>query len=355
MLGLKFEVKKRLTFPRYTGYLVPSLSIVAALLAGSVLLLGIGINPLLAYREMFLSAFGSKHSLGETIVKATPLILCGLGTAVAFLSGFWNIGAEGQLQMGALAATWAALTFSDSPGIALIPLMIAVGFLSGGAWGMIPAFLKVKLGADEILTTLMMNYIAVLGVFYFIYGPWRDPMAYGNPRSPLFSTTALMPRLPGTRVHLTVLLALLLAVLCYVFFRKTKRGLELRVIGENPSAAKYAGINIFRNLIFVMLISGGISGIAGMGEVAGVHQCLPRGFSPGYGYTAIIVTWLAKRNPIAIPFVAFLLGGLINGGYGIQMEFGIPIALVNALQALILFFVLGFDILHHYEIIIRRE
>jgi len=146
-----------------------------------------------------------------------------------------------------------------------------------------------------------------------------------------------------------------IAFVCYVFFWKTKRGFELRVIGENPSAAKYAGINIFRNLILAMLISGGICGIAGVGEVSGVHQCLPRYFSTGYGFTAIIIVWLAKLNPIAVVLVAFLFGGLLNGGYGIQIELGVPISLINAIQALILFFVLGFDVLSNYKITIRRS
>lgn len=353
--SIEIEFRKRARRPRYLTYLVPFIAVVAALLAGAVVLLAAGVDPLTAYLALFSSAFGNPHSLSETVVKATPLMLAALGTAITFLAGFWNIGAEGQLQIGALAATWVAITSPSMPAFALIPYTMLVSFIAAGVWGMIPAILKIKLGADEILTTLMMNYVAILAVFYFIYGPWRDPAAYGNPRTPLFPDPARIPTIPGTRIHLTVFAALGIAVLLYWLLRRTKFGLEIRIIGGNKDAARYAGINVFKNLLLVTLIGGGIAGLAGMGEVCGLHVCLPRDFSPGYGYTAVVVAWLAKLNPLTIPISAFLFGGLINGGYGIQMVFAVPIALVNAIQALVLFFVLALNIFYEYKVIVRRR
>ena len=353
--SITIELKKRALRPGYLAYLIPLMAVVLALMAGAVVLLFAGLNPLLAYATLFSTAFGTPYALSETVVKATPLMLAALGTAITFRAGFWNIGAEGQLQMGALAATWAALTFSDAPVFLLLPCIFLSTFLAGGAYAMIPAIFKAKLGADEILTTLMMNYVAILIVFYFIYGPWRDPLAYGNPRTPLIAEAARIPAVPGTRIHLTVLVGIAIAVLLYYLLQRTKFGLEIRVIGGNREAATYAGINIFRNLLLVTLIGGGIAGLAGMGEVSGLFFCLPKNVSPGYGYTAIVVAWLAKLNPLAIPVAAFLFGGLINGGYGVQMVFAVPIALINAIQALVLFFVLALSIFYEYEVIVKRE
>lgn len=348
---MMFKVERRLHPPGHLTYLLPALSIIGALSIGALLLFSIGVNPLRAYIEMFSGAFGSTFALTETLVKAIPLMLAGIAISIAFTASFWNIGAEGQLQLGALGATFIALTFPTLPAPVLIPLMIAVAFIAGGLWGLIPALLKVKMEVDEIVSTIMLNYIAILLVYWFIYWPWLDPLAYGHPRTPLFVDAARMPRLIG-RLHATIFLAIALAILLYVFIRKTRVGYEIRVIGDNPSAAKYAGINIFRKLMLVMLISGGVAGIAGFGEVSGLHNTLLRGFSPGYGYTAIIVAWLARRNPIAVLPIAFLIGGLINGGYTMQYALGIPLGAVFAIQGLILLFIIASEIISHYKITI---
>lgn len=309
----------------------------------------VGMNPLLGYKELFYSGFGNVHALLETISKMIPLTLCALGINLAFRSGFWNIGAEGQLYMGAIGAAFIAFTLSNLPSILLLPCMIAFGFLLGGVWCMIPGVLKYKLGVDEILTTLLLNYIAILFNLYLVYGPWRDPHSM-SAITALFPVAAWMPVIPGTRVHLTWFLIPVLVTLCYLSFFRTKKGFELRVMGSNLHAAKYAGINIFRAAILVTFISGGICGIAGVGEVSGIYKILFAGISPGFGFTAIMICWFAKENFFAIPLVAFLLGGLINGGYGLQMEFGVPVAFVNTLQALILICMLTFEFLYLYEI-----
>jgi simple sugar transport system permease protein len=351
--SFELEFIKRGASPRYLAYLIPVVAVVVALLVGSVLLLVAGVDPLGAYEALFSSAFGSPYSLSESVVQATPLMLAALGTLITFKAGFWNIGAEGQLQMGALAATWATFIFAGYPPIVMIPCIMVFGFLGGGAWGMIPAIFKIKLGADEMLTTMMMNYIAILVVVYFVYGPWRDPSAYGNPRSPLLPVSARLPAIPETRIHLTVFVGLVIAVLLYLVLNRTKLGLEIRIIGASTEAARYAGINAFKDMLIVTLIGGGISGLAGMGQVAGIFFSLPKSVSPGYGYTAIVVAWLARLNPLTIPVSAFLFGGLLNGGYGIQMTFAVPIALVNAIQALVLFFILALSIFYEYKVVLR--
>jgi len=349
----KISVEKRLEVPSLVEFGVTILSIVLGLLLGSILFLIVNIDPLKAYSVLLLGSFGSLHAISETLVKAIPLMLCALGTAVAFKASFWNIGAEGQLQMGAFAATWVALSIGTLPPAITIPIMFLAGFALGGLWGVIPALLKTKLGADEIVTTLMMNFISIFWIYHWIYGPWRDPEAYGVSRSYIFPANAQLPVIPGTRIHLTLFIALAMAVIIYLMLYRTKIGYEIRVVGDNPKAAIYAGMNVTAVVTFVNFICGGLSGIAGVGEVAGVVKALVKGFSPGYGYTAIIIAWLAKLHPIGVVIASILFGGLLVGGHTVQVLFGIPIAIVTAFEALILFCILGGEILKRYRITLR--
>ena len=351
----KIKVEKRLGVSTAVEFGVPIFSIVLGLLLGSILFLIVNINPLEAYSVLLSGSFGSLHAISETLVKAIPLMLCALGTALAFKASFWNIGAEGQLQIGAFAATWVALSIGVLPSAITIPVMFLAGFVLGGLWGAIPAFLKTKLGADEIVTTLMMNFIAIFWVYYWIYGPWRDPEAYGVSRSYIFPDNAQLPIIPGTRIHLTLFIALAAAAIVYLMLYRTKIGYEIRVVGNNPRAAIYAGMKATAVMIFVNFICGGLSGIAGVGEVAGVTKALLKGFSPGYGYTAIIIAWLAKLHPIGVIVASILFGGLLVGGQTVQVLFGIPIAIIMAFEALILFCVLGGEILKRYHITVRWE
>lgn len=352
-MNLVFE--RRLNPSRRIAVLMPIISIVLALVFCGILLALAGANPWETYKAMAIGAFGSVYSLGETLVKAIPLMLTGLAVSIAFRMLFWNIGAEGQLAMGAIGATFVALFVADRlPASLVLPAMFIAAFMAGAVWGLIPATLKAKLGVNEIITTLMMNYIAILLVDYLYVGPWRDPKGFGFPGTALFPEAAWLPRLSG-RMHLGLGFAIVAAFLIWIVLDRTRWGYEIRVIGENPKAARYAGISITRNILLVMLISGGLAGIAGYSEVAGISHRLQKGLTVGYGYTAIIVAWLAKLNPFAVLLVSVLLAGLLVGGDQIQITMGLPASVALVLQGAILFFVLGGEIFVRYHLRIVRE
>ena len=346
--------EKRLTKSKCIDYAVPIISIIMGLLVGSLFLAIAGVNPIEAYYEMAHGAFGTKYGLSETIVKTIPLILTGLAVAVAFRMLIWNIGAEGQLYMGAIGATWAALLFDSHPTYIVLPLMFFAGFLFGGLWGLIPGALKAKWEANEIITTLMLNYVAIHFCDYLVYGPWKDPKGMGFPLTKQFEQTAWLPQYFNTRVHGGIFFALLALIIIYLIMHKSKWGYEIRVIGENIKAARYGGISVVKNILLVMFLSGGLAGLAGMAEVSGIIHRLQHGFSPGYGYTAIIVAWLARLNPVAMVIVAFLFGGLLVGGDQLQLTMKLPGSMTGIIQGTILFFVLGGEIFSRYRIKIKK-
>lgn len=303
-----------------------------------------GIRPHIIFRSIIVSAFGSVYGITETLTKSIPLMLCGVGLSVAFKSSIWNIGAEGQLLMGAIGATWIALyVMPNAPRLVLLVCMFLVGAIFGALWALIPAVLKIKFNLNEIIVSLMMNYISIELVNYLVYGPWRSPFEWGFPYSSKFPINAQIPRLLDTRIHYpTLLLAILFAIFTYILLKRSKFGYEIKVIGENIEAAKYAGLNISKIIIITLLLSGGLAGLAGVGEVAGIHHRLrvASGISPGYGYTAIIVAWLGKLNPLLIVPVSFLFGGLLVGGDSIQVSLGLPGATINFINGLVLIFVI---------------
>jgi simple sugar transport system permease protein len=352
----RYSIERYPVASRTAAIIVPILSIVLALLVGGVVLALAGHNPLTVYNAMLQGAFGSVNGLAETTVKAIPLILAGLGVSVAFRMLLWNIGAEGQLYLGAIFATGLALyIIPTAPAILLIPAMVLAGFVGGALWALIPGALRAFLKVHEIITTLMLNYVAVLLSEWLVHGPWKDPKAFGFPGTPPLPDAAWLPSLGTTRVHLGIFFGLIAAAAIYVILRGTWWGYEIRVIGENERAARYAGINIPRNILLVMALSGGLAGIAGMSEVAGIAHQLQRNLSPGYGFTAIIVAWLAKLNPWMIIVVAFLLAGLLVGGDQLQMSLGLPAAIAPMLQGMILFFLLGSEMLTRYRLVRVRQ
>lgn len=351
-LGIKIE--KQLHTSPLVSFSIPFLAIILALLVEGVFLFLSGYNPLQVYGVLFKGAFGTWYGLSESIVTAIPLILTGLGVSIAFRMVLWNIGGEGQLYMGAFAASWVALSFPDAPAFILQPAMFLAGFIGGALWGLLPALPRALKGVNETLTTLMLNYVAIFWVGYLVYGPWRDPQSFNFPITTEFSKSAVLPHLGNTRIHAGILIALVLVVVVYFVMRHTAWGYEIRVAGESRQAANYAGINVVRNILLVMLISGGLCGLAGYCEVAGIFRRLQHTISPGYGYTAIIVAWLAKLNPWAIVAVAFLFGGLIAGGYTMQAA-GLPSTTVTMLQGVILFFVLGGEIFTRYRIRLYKK
>lgn len=354
----RLRLERRLEQPRWLSLLTPFILIGLALLVGAVLLRWTGANPWSLYRRMALAAFGSAYGWSDTTVKATPLILAGLGVSVAFRARLWNIGAEGQLYLGAFMAAGVALGWLPpaTPMALMLTAMAVAGFLGGALWGLIPGLLKARLNVNEIITTLMLNYVAVLWNNYFVYGPWSER---GFGMSPQFPKSAWLPRLAdfarelpafrGLTTHLGILLGVVLAVVLWIVWRRTKWGFEINVIGDNPRAAHYAGINLPRNIALVLAISGGLAGLAGMCEVAGVVHRLQERFSPGYGFTAIIIAWLAKLNPLAIVLVAYLFGGLLVGADEIQ-----PAGIAQLLQGVILFMVVGGELLLRYRLRVVR-
>lgn len=349
MTTVLFRVEKRMTAPARLKVLVPVAAACAALLFCALFLLLTDRSPAAVYGAMFEGALGSEYGFSETVVKAIPLILCGLGISVAFRMQVWNIGAEGQFYMGAFAATWVALTFPALPILVMLPFMLAMGMVAGALWGVLAAWLRNRFAVSELISTLMMNYIAILWVSYLVYGPWRDPKGLNFPLTAPFPEAAMLPSLGDSRVHAGLLLALVVALLLQFVFRKSRWGYEIRVIGSSPAAARYAGLDIQGNALLVMCVSGALCGLAGMVEVSGIVGKLQAGISPGYGYTAIIVAWLARLHPIAIVLVSFLFAIIQVGGFMVQ-TLGVPAAVATMIQGAILFFVIGADIITQYRI-----
>lgn len=359
-MNARLKIEPRLEVPLWMQIVGTLAAILVALAIGGILLSYGGLNPIVAYRQMFRIGFLDTFSFSDTLVKATPLILAGLGVAIAFRMKLWNIGAEGQLYMGAWAAAGVALKLlsPETPTILMLAAMTVAGFAAGAVWGAIPGILKAKLHVNEIITSLMLTYVAILFTNYFIYGPWA---AGGFGLTPPFPRSAWFPRfldladtfpvLRGMTAHAGIFLGIVAAVILYIIFKRSKWGYELKLIGDNPEAARYAGISISRNIILAMVISGGLAGLAGMSEVAGVVHRLQENFSPGYGFTAIIVAWLARLNPLAVIIVGYLFGGLLVGGDAIQPA-GIPLMI----QGIIMFCVISADLLTRYRVrVIRTE
>jgi len=334
---------------------VPIASILLAIVVGWIFLALSGYDAAETYRRMLQGAFGSPYAISETIVKAIPLALTGLAVSIAFRMKLWNIGAEGQLYMGAFAAGGVVLLLGgDLPSWLLLSIMLVAGFAAGAVWALIPGTLRALWNVNETITTLLLNYVAISWVSYLVFGPWKDPNAMGFPLAPRFPSAAYLPVIPGSRVHIGILVAVIVAIVLYVVLKYTRWGYEVRVTGESTEAARYAGINVARNILLVMLVSGGIAGMTGMIEVSGITHRLQQDISASYGYTGIIIAWLARLNPFTILLVAFLFGALLVGGFGIQ-TLGIPYAIVLMLQGAVLFFLLAGDIMLKYRVTISRE
>lgn len=343
---LQISVTDRTGITPRTSILTVMFSLVAGLGVVSLIFLLSGVNPLYAIFKIFSGSFGSFYGIKETITKAIPLMLIGGGLAVAFRAKFWNIGAESQLLMGAIFGTWVGLNWgSHLPYFLIIPLMFIAGFVGGGLWGAIPAILKIRFAINEVISTLMMNYICAEFLTFLIVGPWKGKTKFGFPYTDDLPDSAILGLLPGSRIHYaTLILAMVSLVLLGMFIYRTRFGYEVRVVGENPDAAKYAGINFFKTTLMIMVISGGVAGLAGIGEVAGLHHHLsyPASISSGYGFTAIIVAWLAKLNPYYVVLSSLFFAGIMVGGDAIQISLRLPAATVEVFNGtLLIFLVMG--------------
>ena len=315
---------------------------VLALLLGAGLILLTGANPLEAYRAMIEGAFGGRRQITETLLKACPLLIIALGLAVAFQSRVWNIGAEGQYFIGALFGGVVALYLSDLPRALLVTTALAAGLLGGALWGLIPALLRVRRGISEIISTLMLNYIAILLVQYLARGPLRDPTGF-LPESAMFSEAARLPILLTPRIHLGVLLALLLVPLVYLLIWRTPLGFRLRAIGGSPNVARFAGINVSLGVVMALVISGALAGLAGVIEVTSLHMRLKGTISGGYGFAAILVALLGRMHPLGILVASVFFAALSIGAESMHTVYGLPSSLAQAIQALIVLLVLGTD------------
>ena len=356
----KISIEPRLAEPPRWYPLALTLSaILLALVIGGLIIAIVGGDPFASYASIAQSSVGSVGVFSDTLVKATPLILVGLACSLAFRMRLWNIGAEGQFFLGAFGASAVVLTpvlpANTSPWI-FIPVMILAGMLFGALWGFIPGFLKARYNVNEIITTLMLNYIAISWNNFFIYKVWSEG---GFQMSKVFPAQAWLPRLTdlsyknakfgGLTVHIGLIFSLVMAFVVWFILYRSRLGYEIRLIGDNPRAAQYAGLNVARNTVIVMMMSGALAGLAGMSEITGVVHRLQGSISPGFGFTGIIIAWLAKLNPFAVVLVSILFGALILAGREIQPS-GIP----KLIQGIILVCLIASDFMLRYRVRIYR-
>ena len=352
-MPLKVEARREIS--RNLLYLTPLLAVGLTVLAGFFLFLAMGYEPLSGLYHFFVSPLLSLYGLSELMLKAAPLIMIGVGLAIGFRANVWNIGAEGQLTVGAVAGGGIALAFWGSEGFWVLPLMCLAGVLGGMAYASIPAFLKTRFGVNEILTSLMLTYVATLFLSTLVYGPWKDPEGFNFPQSRMFTDSALLPIImENTRLHLGAVVALLVAVAAWVLMTFTIIGFEVRVVGQAPAAARFAGFSRKRIIWFSLLVGGGLAGLAGTFEVSGpIGQLIPV-ISPGYGFTAIIVAFLGRLHPLGIIASGLLMALSYIGGENAQVEVGLPQSVTGVFQGLLLFFLLASDFLVRYRVRILR-
>jgi ABC-type uncharacterized transport system permease subunit len=330
----------------------PLIAIVLTLVTMAVLFALLGKNPLTGLSVYFVDPLMDAYSLQEIVVKATPLVLIAVGLSLCYIANVWNIGAEGQFLIGAVCGSWLAVkTHGTDAGVWVLPAMLALGALGGALYALIPALCRVKFGASEILTSLMLVYVAEFVLDYLVRGPWRDPKGYNFPTTAEFDPVATVPILiEGSRVHLGALFALIAVAVAWVLLGRTIKGFEIRVVGAAPRAARFAGFNADRLVIFTFLVSGALAGLAGIIEVAGPVGHLQPNISPGYGFTAIIVAFLGRLNPIGILIAGLFLALTFIGGEQAQIAIKLPLDVTRVCQGILLFYVLACDSLILYRI-----
>lgn len=328
----------------------PLIAAAAMLVTGSILFSFLGQEPLHAFYVYFIKPASTAYGVGELLLKATPLTLCGVGLALGFRANVWNIGADGQLTMGAIAAGCVALYFHEVEAAWVLPLMLLAGALGGMAWAAIPALLRTRFNTSEILVSLMLVYVAYLFLGYLVHGPLRDPEGFNFPQSKMFQDAAMLPLLvEGLRTNGAFLLSLLTVASAWFFCTRTFAGYRMQVSGMAPAAAAYAGFSEKRNVWLAFLISGATAGLAGVGEVAGPIGQLQPSVSPGYGFAAIIVAYVGRLHPLGVFLAALLMSLLYIGGESAQMEMQLPSAITGLFQGLLLFYLLAADLFIHYR------
>ena len=347
---MKIVLEKRNEQSQAMVWLSPVLALAITVVIGGFIFAGLGLDPLKALYIYFVEPVTSLWSIEELIVKAAPLILIGVGLSVCFTANVWNIGAEGQLTVGAIFGSAIPIYFTAWQSPLVLLLMLLLGAVGGALFAAIPALLKNRFGANEILTSLMLVYVAQLLLDWIIRGPWKDPKGFNFPQSVSFEGWQLLPLLGEGRVHIGAIFAIAAAVILWMMMGRSLRGFEIRVIGSSPRAGAFAGFAQKRVIWFCFLLSGGLAGLAGICEVAGPSGQLQPVISPGYGFTAIIVAFLGRLNPIGVIFAGILLAISYLGGEAAQVELGISDKMAQVFQGMLLFLILACETLIHYRI-----
>lgn len=331
--------------------MAPVVALVLTLLSGLVLFGVLGVPIGEAFYAFFIEPLTSTYGIAELGVKAAPLIMIGVALSVCFRAGVWNIGAEGQFILGGICGAAVGLALADVDAFWVLPLMMLAGIAGGMLWASIPALLRTCFNTNEILTSLMLTYVASLLLAFMVVGPLRDPFGFNFPQSALLHEAATLPLIwPTTRLHLGFLVALLLVVLVWLIMSRSMLGFSLLVTGSAPRAGRFAGFSVNRSVWVTLLVSGGVAGLAGLFEVAGpIGQLLPK-ISPGYGFTAIIVAFVGRLHPIGVLFAGLLLALSYLGGESAQISLNLPVAVTGVFQGLLLFFLLAADVLIHYSL-----
>lgn len=350
MFKIKLEQKERVS--KREDLLITASAIGIAFVLSGIFIASNGVNPFVALWKVITSALGSPYGISETLVKSIPLIFTGLAVGIALNSKLWNIGAEGQLFFGATLATAFVIYGPVLPKPLEMIVLVILGAIGGAIWAAIPALLKIRFKMNEVISTLLLNYVAINIADYFLFGPWKGKDNF--PYTPEFPMEARFDRIGFGRVHTGLFLALVLVVLIYVMLYHTKTGYKLRLTGSSLKAAKYAGININKTMFMVFLISGGLAGLAGVSQVCGIEYKLHQQISVGYGYTGIIVAWLARANPFIIVIFAVFLSVLLKGADSLQIAMHLPASVGIVMQALILFAILGSELFKNYNVKLIR-
>jgi general nucleoside transport system permease protein len=321
--------------------LAATLSVLLGLLIGAFFLLVSGRDPIAAYTSLLQGAFGSPARLAETFVKMTPFLILAISVSISFRCGVWNIGAEGQLILGAIASFWAAMTFQSLPLILLLPLTVVAGMAGGALWSGIAGALKAYFNANEVITTSMLNFIAVYLLAYMVNGPLKDPEGFNFPQSKLIPEALELPRLlTGSRLNIAFLVAFVLVIAMLLFWRSTV-GWRTEIVGASRRVATHAGLNVNRTILLVSLLTGAVAGIAGWGEIFGIHFRLIEAIAVGMGSMAVVVALLGELNPLGMVVSAFLFAALVVGGNAMERSAGVPFALVDVINGSIILIVLA--------------
>ncbi|WP_458209856.1 ABC transporter permease [Haladaptatus sp. NG-SE-30] len=352
-MNVEVELSARETIPPWLAYGTPVLTVIAALATSAIALVVLGVNPVAAYSLMFIETATNEFGITQTLIKSVPLILTGLAVYLPLRAGLWNIGAEGQLYVGGIVGTWIGLNIG-LPAMALLPLALIGAAIAGGVWAGIPGWLKAKWDVNEIITTLLLSFVAIELANYMVRGPMQG--GAGNfPVSALLPLAAQLPTIFGTGIHAGLLLAVLAIVGAYVIITKTRFGFEVTFVGSNPEAAEQAGMSTYKVYLLVFLLGGALAGFAGFNEIAGVQTRLRPNFSPGYGFTAIPIALLGRNGAFRVMLAAVFFALLFVGGSSMEVSLGVPGALVDVIQALIILFLITAEFIKSYRVDVRVE